>query len=95
MRGEFGTSVHIYQLEEQRKVLVAVCDERALGLGWVGHPERDIYTVNLQEDLQISKHGVKNTNFISLPILPSPVGTLFCSGQTQRINCLRPEGKLD
>lgn len=46
VRGELSTSIHIYQLEEQSKVLVAVCDERALGLGWVGHPERDIYTVN-------------------------------------------------
>lgn len=47
VRGELSTSIHIYQLEEQSKVLVAVCDERALGLGWIRHPERDIYTVNL------------------------------------------------
>lgn len=50
VRGELGTSVHIYQLEEQSKVLVAVCNECALGLGWVGHPERNIYIVNLQRE---------------------------------------------
>lgn len=42
VRGELRTSVHIYQLEEQGKVLMAVCDECTLGFGWVGHPERDI-----------------------------------------------------
>lgn len=42
VRSEFSTSVHIYQLEEQGKVLVAVCDECALGFGWVRHPERGI-----------------------------------------------------
>ena len=49
VRCELGPSVHIHQLEEQSKVLVAICDEGALGLGWVGHPERDICTVNLQK----------------------------------------------
>lgn len=42
VRGELCTSVHIYQLEEQGEVLMAVRDEGTLGFGWVGHPERDI-----------------------------------------------------
>ncbi|KAL0595077.1 hypothetical protein AAY473_035267 [Plecturocebus cupreus] len=41
MRSEFSTSVHIYQLEEQGKVLVAVCDECALGFGWVATREAE------------------------------------------------------
>lgn len=43
VRGELRTGVHIYQLEKQGEVLMAVCDECALGFGWVGHPERDYF----------------------------------------------------
>lgn len=70
MRGEFSTCIHIYQLEEQSKVLVAVCDECALGLGWVGHPERDIYTVNLSRGSAHIQNRANNANFTSFLNFP-------------------------
>lgn len=42
MRDEFCSSVHIYQLERQGKILMAVSSEGAFGFGWISYSEREI-----------------------------------------------------
>ena len=74
---------------------MAVRDECALGFGWVGHPERDIYMVSLQRG-SLRTEGRRPTSLRCL-ILSLP--TLSLSSNTSVVerveNCLWPEGKWD
>lgn len=71
VRGELRTGVHIYQLEKQGKVLMAVCDECTLGFGWVGHPERD-YFIYISVSLLLASPCPKTGIITAYPISPLP-----------------------
>lgn len=93
VRGELRTGVHIYQLEKQGKVLMAVCDECTLGFGWVGHPERD-YFIYISDSLLPASPCLK-TEIITVPpalshFTTSKVDQLtyktICGLEAERIN---------